>query len=721
MSSNNFEALASIRRKRLVSIVSICFGALLIACLHFWKYRSDLETLKENYRAERSAHVSEVQKTLEQKFSFLYQAIRTMSLLPGVKKIDRYGKNFDDNAKMTVQQIYNNAFVNVKLSEIYLLPKTLDPDQIDPITKKAEEPIVTYDELIISEAKKDDSSSAEIDSGLPEEEEFEYREMKPQLEHFAQRYPTNHGMKGLEVPALIGREVITCDISEFSAEDLKNKKDEARLGIVYTVPVYSPEGTFSGGVSGVIRSNVLRSYLPETNFALVKPELNLSFSNKLTEAFNKSIVFFQQEKKNPGLIFSDQRKLGIVDGSPWFLWVAYEDSEFWNLPATKSAQTIFWVGLILIALLGGLLIWQMLTNFNLFSQISTSVLQLAQEAHSLEKNASRITSSISKLGQASGGQASAAHETASAVDEITSMVGKTADGSKSLEQIVQQSKLATGRAEGAVANMLSSMKSISQSSGTLMDEVEENNKQISEIVKVIAQIEEKAKVINDIVFQTRLLAFNASVEAARAGEHGKGFAVVAEEVGNLANMSGQSAKDITEMLQGGIEKVNNIVSNTRIKMQTATDGGKRTVEEGTRSVNVCSESLSEIVIRMNEVTEMTAQISNAIQEQEKGIQEIATSMHVFNSAAQESDKATGEVTAISGELLEQSSHLQMIVGSLSKLCDLDQGYSQTKPIEGRSDNLKVELKKFGEETRPLSRGSSKSNPLKVRKGGPFEA
>ena len=61
----------------------------------------------------------------------------------------------------------------------------------------------------------------------------------------------------------------------------------------------------------------------------------------------------------------------------------------------------------------------------------------------------------------------------------------------------------------------------------------ESNKEIQEIVKVIAEIGNKTKVINDIVFQTKLLSFNASVEAARAGENGKGFAVVAEEVGKL--------------------------------------------------------------------------------------------------------------------------------------------------------------------------------------------
>ena len=85
-----------------------------------------------------------------------------------------------------------------------------------------------------------------------------------------------------------------------------------------------------------------------------------------------------------------------------------------------------------------------------------------------------------------------------------------------------------------------------------------NENNVSQIVDLIREIEDKTKVINDIVFQTKLLSFNASVEAARAGEYGKGFSVVAEEVGNLAEMSGHASKEIEGLLSHSISQVENL-------------------------------------------------------------------------------------------------------------------------------------------------------------------
>ncbi len=71
-----------------------------------------------------------------------------------------------------------------------------------------------------------------------------------------------------------------------------------------------------------------------------------------------------------------------------------------------------------------------------------------------------------------------------------------------------------------------------------MDDISSNAQQITKM----------AKVIEDIAFQTSILALNASIEAARAGSAGKGFAVVASEVQQLASKSAEAAKNATEMM-----------------------------------------------------------------------------------------------------------------------------------------------------------------------------
>jgi len=215
--------------------------------------------------------------------------------------------------------------------------------------------------------------------------------------------------------------------------------------------------------------------------------------------------------------------------------------------------------------------------------------------------------------------------------------------------------------------MHTSIQEISSSNGEIMKQVEASNQEISHIVKVIAEIGNKTKVINDIVFQTKLLSFNASVEAARAGEHGKGFAVVAEEVGNLAQMSGNAAKEITAMLDDSIRKVEKTVNDTKIKVEQLMVTGRGKIEAGVVTSRKCGEALDQIVQNVDQLGQMVGEISAASQEQAQGVQEINRAMAQLDQVTQQNASASQEAANAAAQLNVQADSLRGIVRTLEKL------------------------------------------------------
>lgn len=290
--------------------------------------------------------------------------------------------------------------------------------------------------------------------------------------------------------------------------------------------------------------------------------------------------------------------------------------------------------------------------------------QLGSGAQELGSAVEALSGDSQSLAGASTQQAAALQQTSAAVEEISSMVKMSSEVAKKAEDLTIESKKQAEEGGVIVTKAIEAMGVIRDSNAKLSGQVNHSNARISEIVKVIEEIGAKTMVINDIVFQTRLLSFNASVEAARAGEHGKGFAVVAEEVGNLARMSGDAAKEITNLLEKSTSSVRDVVSETKSKVGALIEVAQDAVASGDSIVQECGVVLSKIVQGSSSVQEMVSNIAQASLEQSRGVIEISKAVQELDNVTQTNSMAAKSCAESSQNIAVQVTALR---GSSSEL------------------------------------------------------
>lgn len=289
---------------------------------------------------------------------------------------------------------------------------------------------------------------------------------------------------------------------------------------------------------------------------------------------------------------------------------------------------------------------------------------LNQSGQEVSSAAVQIASASVQLSQASTEQAASLQETSTSIDEISSMISNNTDNAVKSTKTSEQSLVTAERGRLVIEQMIKSIDNISSSNNLIMNQIDETNKDIQNIVTIINEIGTKTKVINDIVFQTKLLSFNASVEAARAGEQGKGFSVVAEEVGNLASMSGNAALEITKMLDSSILKVEEVVKNSKDKIGKLVLSGKENVAAGTKVAHECESVLNEIVNSVASVSKMVSEITSASQEQTQGVHEITKAIAQLDQVTQQNSSSSSESANAASMLSDQATQLNSLVQSL---------------------------------------------------------
>jgi methyl-accepting chemotaxis protein len=396
-----------------------------------------------------------------------------------------------------------------------------------------------------------------------------------------------------------------------------------------------------------------------------------------------------------------------LGGSKWideFNWIASihvpSSEAFQSIASAKNTFLIMMSIASVLALTFSVLFSVLVSKA--FNQATSS---LSENSHELNEASIKIASQSTELSESATEQAAALQETMSAVDEISAMVEKNAEAANRSKDVSENSKTAAERGREIVDQMIEAIGDIDKSNNEISQEISESNLQLAEITKLINDIGSKTKVINEIVFQTKLLSFNASVEAARAGEYGKGFSVVAEEVGNLAQMSGNAAKEISSLLDESVRKVNHIVSDSKSRVDRIIQISKSKVEVGSKVANECNEALSEILTNVASVDSLVSEIAVASQEQSAGIKEISKAVGQMEQVTQQNSSVAQSSSVAAEQLKAQSTALHALVELISSHVN---GGSQGVPKEVLKENV-VLLKRKTPERSEVAMSRSKAS------------
>jgi methyl-accepting chemotaxis protein len=252
------------------------------------------------------------------------------------------------------------------------------------------------------------------------------------------------------------------------------------------------------------------------------------------------------------------------------------------------------------------------------AKLTEVVNEIKESSETVSTASDELSKGNFNLSQRTEEQASSLEETASSMEEMTSVVRQNADNA------AQANQLAIGARETAAKG-----GEVNNRAVAAMSEISSSSRKVVDIISVI----------DEIAFQTNLLALNASVEAARAGEQGRGFAVVASEVRNLAGRSATAAKEIKELIEDSMSKV----------------------EEGSKLVNESGATLEEIVTAVKKVTDNVGEISSATAEQSSGIDQVNKAVMQMDEMTQQNAALVEEATAATQSMSEQAQQLAQMI------------------------------------------------------------
>jgi methyl-accepting chemotaxis protein len=310
-------------------------------------------------------------------------------------------------------------------------------------------------------------------------------------------------------------------------------------------------------------------------------------------------------------------------------------------------------------------------------ETSSSMLEMVASMEEVSRHTDTLWNSVEETASATNEMVSSISEVDQNVVYLTNFVTDTSSSMVEMSASIAQVETNAARSYDLTLAVADAAESGMKAVRETIEGMEQIRQSVIEANSVVARLGDRSvaigkilNVIEDVAEQTNLLALNAAILAAQAGEHGKGFSVVAAEIRDLSERTASSTRDITNLIRGVQDEVENALK--------ATSSGSSLVESGVELSHQAGRALNRILDSASKASSMGKEIASATREQAAGSETVTRAVDRLQSMV-------GQINSATRQQAQGSDHILRAIESMREVTE----YVRQAMVEQKSGSSMI--------------------------------